>query len=64
MSETVSLEEIVKMDARTSIQRCFKKWGIERTEDKIKQLMKGQAQRFMLERYRELINGKAQETKT
>jgi len=60
MSETVSLEEIVKMDARTSIRRCFKKWGIERTEDKIKELIKGQAQKFMLERYNEIIHEKAE----
>ena len=51
----MNIHEVLKKDAQTAIQRCFKKWGVERTEDKIKELLKGKAQEFMLKRYREII---------
>ncbi len=50
--------------ADNHIRKAFKVYGIEGTEQKIKEVMKGSLQEFMLARYRKLINGKTQETET
>jgi len=46
------------------LKNSFAMYGIEGTEQKIKEITEGKLQEFMLARYRKLINGKAQETKT
>lgn len=58
------INEIININGDTHLRNAFKVYGIEGTEQKIKELMKGTLQEFMLARYRKLINGKAQEPKT
>lgn len=55
-------KEVVAYDADGYIREAFKVYGIEGTEQKIKEVMKGKLQEFMLARYRKIINGKTQET--
>jgi len=50
------INELIKLNADDHIKEAFKIYGIEGTEQKIKELMKGKLQEFMLARYRKLIN--------
>jgi len=59
------LEDIPAFDADGYIREYFKIYGIEGTEQKIKDVYApGTLQAFMLGRYRKILNGKTQETET
>ncbi len=51
------INTIIKYDADGHIRAAFKKYGIEGTEQKIKEIMTGQLREFMLARYRKIIDG-------
>jgi len=59
LDKETSIENIVKNNAVTKIREAFKRYGIERTEDKINELydntpkLKG----YMLKVYKEIITG-------
>jgi len=50
------MNEIAIRNADSHIRAAFKSYGIEGTEQKIKELMKGKLQEFMLARYGKIIN--------
>ena len=56
-----SAQDIIKIEAYQQIRKCFKEWGIEGTEDKIKKVYNTDQMKalknYMLDRYREIING-------
>ncbi len=49
------INDILSYDADGHIRAAFKKYGIEGTEQKIKEIMTGKLQEFMLARYRKMI---------
>lgn len=50
-----SIKEIVDLDIKHRLRQNFQEYGIERTEDKIKDLYKGKARTKLLYYYQELI---------
>ena len=53
------ITEIMKIQAKQRIREGFKKWGIERTEEKIRYNyhLNSKMSDFMLECYREILRG-------
>lgn len=60
----MNLSDVMNLDADIHLRNACRVYGIEGAEQKIKEVMQGRLQEFMLERYRKLINGKTQETET
>lgn len=50
-----SIKEIVGLDIKHLLRQNFQEYGIERTEDKIKDLYKGKTRTKLLYYYQELI---------
>ncbi len=49
------LQEAIEQHAKQHLQRCFLRYGIEGTEDKLNELLQGRLREFMLRLYRELL---------
>ena len=54
----MTLNDIMNIDADVHLRNAFRRYGIEGTEQKIKEVTEGKLQEFMLERYRGLIDAK------
>ena len=59
MKEYYSIRDIIKIDTKQNLRKAMRKWGIEKTEEKIKQHYgdNAKAYSFMMECYKEIIKG-------
>jgi len=56
--EYYTLKDIVTLDATFEIKKAFKRYGIERTEQKLKELyhLMPKCRDYMLQTYRKILN--------
>lgn len=58
MDDYIEQEEMVNILTRDSLRRCFAKWGIEKTEEKIYELCRYEVMRdCFLRNYKKLLKG-------
>lgn len=49
------VQEMIVEHAKRHLLECFSRYGIEGTEDKLNELLRGRLREFMLRVYRELL---------